>query len=62
MEFLNQVACCFHGSASSEEVIVEEYDVVLVDGIFVDFDGVDTIFLSITFLYGFAWKFAWFAA
>ena len=50
------------GSIGGEEVIVEEYDVVLIDGIFVDFDGVDTIFLSITFLYGFAWKFAWFAA
>ena len=45
-----------------EKVVVKEDYVVLVDGIFVDFDGVDTIFLSITFLYGFAWKFAWFAA
>ena len=46
----------------SKEVVVEEYDVVLIDGIFVDFDGIDAIFLSITFLYGFAWKFARFAA
>jgi hypothetical protein len=37
MEFLYQVACCFHGSTGGEEVIVEEYDVVLIDGIFVDF-------------------------
>ena len=37
MEFLDQIACCFHGSASSEEVVVEKYDVVLIDGIFVDF-------------------------
>ena len=55
MEFLYQIACSFHGSAGCKEVVVEEYDVVFIDGIFVDFDGVDTIFLSITFLYGFAW-------
>ena len=39
----------------------EDY-VVLVDGIFVDFDGVYTVFFRIAFLYGFAWKLTWLSA
>lgn len=54
MEFLNQVAGSFHGSASCEQVIVEQNNVVFIDGVFVDFDSVDSIFFSITLLYGFA--------
>lgn len=57
MEFLNQVTGGFHGSASCEQVIVEQNNVVFIDGVFVDFDSVDSIFFSITLLYGFAGEF-----
>ena len=62
MEFLNQVAGSFHGSASCEQVIVEQNNVVFIDGVFVDFDSVDSLFFSITLLYGFAGEFSGFSA
>ena len=62
MEFLNQVAGGFHGSASCEQVIVEQNNVVFIDGVFVDFDSVDSILFSITLLYGFAGEFSGFSA
>ena len=61
LKLLNQVAGRFHRATRSEEVVVQQDDVVLVDGILMNFDGVDAILFSVAFLDGFARQLAWFA-
>lgn len=62
VEFVDQVESGLHGSTCGEEIIVEEDDVILVDGVLMDFDGVDAIFLGVGFLNRFGGEFSRFAA
>ena len=50
MHALHKFVGCSHGAAGSEEVVVNHYDVVLVDGIAVHLDGVDAILFGVGFL------------
>ena len=58
VELLDQVTGSLHGSAGSEQVVVEQHHIVLVDGVLVDFDGVDAILLGVALLYGLAGQLA----
>ena len=62
MEFLYEVASSLHGASCGEQVVVEEDDVVLVDGVAVDLDGVLAILLSVALLNGVARQLARLAA
>ncbi len=54
MEFLYEVVCRAHRTASGEQIVVEQDNVVFVDGILVDFDSVRTVFLGVALLHGFS--------
>lgn len=60
MEFSDEVAGRFHRSSRSEKIVVEEYHVILIDGVFVNLNGVDAVFFGITLLYGLAGRLAGF--
>ena len=62
VELLDQVTGSLHGSAGSEQVVVEKHYIVLVDGVLVDFDGVDAILFGVALLYGLAGQLARLAA
>lgn len=62
MEFSDEVAGRFHRSSRSEKIVVEEYHVILIDGVFVNLNGVDAVFFGITLLYGLAGRLAGFSA
>jgi 2-keto-3-deoxy-L-rhamnonate aldolase RhmA len=58
VELLDKVARRFHRATGGQKVVVEQYHVVFIDGILVDLDGIDAIFLGVALLNGFAWQFA----
>ena len=61
LKLLNQVASRFHRATCCEDVVVQQDDVVLVDGILMNLDSVDAILFSVAFLDGFARQLAWLA-
>ena len=52
MEFPDEVEGGLHGAASGEQVVVEEHDVVGLDGVLMDFDGVLAILFRVGLLHG----------
>ena len=61
-EFLYEIACRLHRSACCEEVVVKEYHIVCCDGVLVNLNGVGSILLFVTLLYGFCWQLSWLSA
>ena len=60
MEFLDEVTSCMHRYAGSEEIVMEENDIIRTDGILMDFDGIHPILFGVTLLYGLARQFTGF--
>ncbi len=62
LEAANEVNGCLHRTACCEEVVVEQYDIIGLDSIFVYFYSVPAVFLQICGFYGFSGQLAWLAA
>ena len=62
MEFLHQFQGSLHGAAGGQKVVVEQYHVVLADGVFVYLDGVYAVLLGVRLLHGLGGQFAGLAA
>ena len=61
MEMLYQFVGCFRGSASSQQVVVNQNHIVWRDGVDVHFNRVNTIFLRERLLDGGEGELAWFS-
>lgn len=62
MELLNEFACCFHGAACGEEVVMKKDNVLVVDGVGMYLYRVHAVFLGVALLNGSAGELARFAA
>ena len=54
LEAANEVDGCLHRTACCEKVVVEQYDIIGPDSIFVYFYSVPAVFLQICGFYGFS--------
>ena len=53
VEFLHEVVCCAHAAAGSEQIVVNEHDIVFRDGILVNLDSVFAILFRVRLFHGF---------
>ena len=61
VQFLHQFAGCFHCSARSQKVVVQQYYIVRLNGILVDLHRIFSIFFIVAFFNGFCRQLSGFA-
>lgn len=58
VKLLHKVVRSLHGAACSQQVVVQQHDVVLGDGVLMNLDSVGAVLLRVALLYGFAGQLA----
>ena len=62
MELLHEVAGRFHRAACCEQIVVEQHDIIALNGVFVNLYRVSSVLFLVGLLHGVARQLSWFAA